>query len=136
MKRYAAQKIQLSQSEVLSNSFVELSDDGEILRTGALVVGCEAHSTQFVNGWLLPFTKEKILTSGGGNIEETVGKLFAERGSYGVGDRVAVLTAVSGRGVFAGGKCEADVVVNEIVRFSGTKRETTDEKKRISDCAV
>ncbi len=61
MRRIAANRIYLSESQIYTNSYVEIDDEGRFLRVAKLSdVQSEVCFTPFYNGVLLPFSKEEI----------------------------------------------------------------------------
>ena len=61
MKRFAANKVYLSENEVYTNSYVEIDEDGKFLKVAKLSdEQSEICFTPFYNGVLLPFSKEEI----------------------------------------------------------------------------
>ncbi|MBO4530257.1 MAG: hypothetical protein IK017_12365 [Paludibacteraceae bacterium] len=103
MKRFAANRIYLSVSDVFTNAIIELSDDKKLLQVNLLSEVSEIHSTPFYNGILLPFDKETCLQCLKDYLNDTLHTLFMER-VFHIGDDVTSLSLLSGPKLFSTGE--------------------------------
>ena len=109
MRRFAANRIYLSESDTFTNAIIELSDNRKVLSVKLLSEVSEIHSTPFYNGILLPFDKERCLRCLKEELNDTLHTLFMEQ-SFSVGDEISSLTLLSGPELFSTGKLkQADV---------------------------
>lgn len=103
MRRFAANRIYLSESDTFTNAIIELSDNRKVLSVKLLSEVSEIHSTPFYNGILLPFDKETCLQCIKDHLYETLHTLFMGR-VFHIGDDVTSLSLLSGPKLFSTGE--------------------------------
>lgn len=98
MRRIAANRIYLSESQMYTNSYIEIDDEGRFLKVANLSdVQSEVCFTPFYNGVLLPFLKEEveIKLKSVTNLQSLVHLLFKE-GGIRQGVHIKQLTLIEG----------------------------------------
>ena len=98
MKRFAANKIYLSEESYSSNAYLQVGQVGRVERIASLNDVQECHSTPFYNGLILPFAVERVAAFRPKPLKEVIGELFQKR-EISEGDLVEGLTLVYGKNV-------------------------------------
>lgn len=95
MKRYAANKIYLSQTVSFSNAVLEIADDNSLVRTDVLSDVSELHSTPFFNGIIVPYSSDWCKANLTDNLTDSLKRIF-NTDTFLTGDTISSLTLISG----------------------------------------
>lgn len=98
MKRFAANKIYLSEAVYVSNAYLQVDSDGRVERIISLNDEQECHSTPFYNGMILPFAVEQVVVFRSKPLKEVIRALFQKQ-KISEGDPIDGLTLVYGKDV-------------------------------------
>lgn len=110
MKRFAANKIFLSEHQIYTNAVIELSDTGVLTHITSLSESSEIHSTPFFNGIILPFSSldcQKHLTA---DLSSFIRNLFNGK-EYKTNDTISALTLISSANLFS-----SHVISNPLIK--------------------